>query len=192
MRDSQTASRHPVHPVVTLDYRVRIPGMFFVALFALSYFAGRPRGPILIAAIVLTGLVWPHAADFLAKRARDTKQAELRNLLADSFIVGCWIAAMTRLTPTGPAVGMMPDMEFRVGQARLEAAEGLLAFTDGVTDARGASSRYGEERLLALLSQPHNSASSLLDAIQASVAAHVAGQEQADDITLLAVRRQLP
>ncbi len=94
-----------------------------------------------------------------------------------------------RLTPTGPAVGLMPDMPFEVRQARLEAGEGLLAFTDGVTDARGASGLYGEERLLALLRKPAPSAAELLDAIEAGVLAHAAGSEQADDITLLAVRR---
>ncbi len=100
--------------------------------------------------------------------------------------------ARARLLPTGPAVGMMPEMTFQVGQARLEAGEGLLAFTDGVTDARGASGRYGEERLLALLREPYTSASSLLDSIEESVSIYSADEEQADDITLLAVRRQSP
>jgi len=94
-----------------------------------------------------------------------------------------------RLAPTGPAVGMMPEMAFAVGQARLEAGDGLLAFTDGVTDARGASGLYGEERLLALLGEVGGPAAALLDAIESAVLAHAAGWEQADDITLLAVRR---
>jgi phosphoserine phosphatase RsbU/P len=94
-----------------------------------------------------------------------------------------------RLTPTGPAVGMMPDMPFEVRETRLEAGDGLLAFTDGVTDARGASGLYGEGRLLALLDQPVSSAAELLDAIEFGVLAHAAGSDQADDITLLAVRR---
>jgi serine phosphatase RsbU (regulator of sigma subunit) len=94
-----------------------------------------------------------------------------------------------RLSPTGPAVGMLPDMAFAVGRARLEAGDGLLAFTDGVTDARGASGLYGEERLLALLRQDASPASGLLDAIEAAVLAHADGREQADDITLLAVAR---
>jgi serine phosphatase RsbU (regulator of sigma subunit) len=95
--------------------------------------------------------------------------------------------AKSRLDPTGPAVGMMPDMPFEVRETRLEAGEGLLAFTDGVTDARGASGLYGEGRLVALLGQPVASAAALLDAIEAGVLAHAAGSEQADDITLLAV-----
>ena len=96
-----------------------------------------------------------------------------------------------RLSPTGPAVGMMPDMDFRVETARLGSGEGLLAFTDGITEARGpAGELYGEERLLALI-PGISSAPSLLDAIEAAVLAHAAGREQADDITLLAVRRSL-
>jgi sigma-B regulation protein RsbU (phosphoserine phosphatase) len=94
-----------------------------------------------------------------------------------------------RLAPTGPAVGMMPDMTFEVGRARIEPGEGLLAFTDGVTDARGVSGLYGEERLLALAGQAAPSASALLDKIESAVLAHAAGWEQADDVTLLAVRR---
>jgi len=94
-----------------------------------------------------------------------------------------------RLAPTGPAVGMLPDMAFAVGSARLEPGDGLLAFTDGVTDARGVSGLYGEERLLALLRETAAPASALLDAIESAVLAHAAGCEQADDITLLAVRR---
>ena len=95
----------------------------------------------------------------------------------------------SRLSPTGPAVGMMPEAAFDVGRAGLEPGEGLFAFTDGVTDACGASGRYGEERLLALLSGPVASAASLLDSVESSVLAHAAGADQADDITLLAVRR---
>jgi sigma-B regulation protein RsbU (phosphoserine phosphatase) len=95
----------------------------------------------------------------------------------------------SRLSPTGPAVGMMPEAVFDVGRAGLESGEGLFAFTDGVTDASGASGRYGEERLLALLAGPVASAVSLLDSVESSVLAHAAGADQADDITLLAVRR---
>jgi phosphoserine phosphatase RsbU/P len=94
-----------------------------------------------------------------------------------------------RLPPTGPAVGMMTESVFEVGAARLAPGEGLLAFTDGVTDASGASGRYGEERLLSRLGRADSSAAALLDGIQADVTAHAGGADQADDITLLAVRR---
>jgi signal transduction histidine kinase len=135
MNGAQKAPKHPVHPIVALDYRVRIPGMMFVALFAVSYFAGRHHSPILIAAMILTGLVWPHAAYFLAKRARDTKQAELRNLLVDSFIVGCWIAAMSfSLWPTVAMIATMMNGNLAVGGLRF-AAKGVLGIVIGVLAA---------------------------------------------------------
>jgi signal transduction histidine kinase len=136
MKDKAPASaRHPVHPIVGLDYRVRIPGMLLVALFALSSFSGRPRGPLLIAAIVATGLVWPHAAYLLARRARDTKQAELRNLLVDSFIVGCWIVAMSfSLWPTVAMIATMMNGNLAVGGIRF-AAKGVFAILVGVLAA---------------------------------------------------------
>jgi signal transduction histidine kinase/CheY-like chemotaxis protein len=135
MSSTQTAPKHPVHPIVALDYRVRIPGMMFVALFAVSYFAGQRHSPILIAAMILTGLVWPHAAYFLAKRARDTKQAELRNLLVDSFIVGCWIAAMSfSLWPTVAMIATMMNGNLAVGGLRF-AAKGVLGIVIGVLAA---------------------------------------------------------
>ena len=101
--------------------------------------------------------------------------------------------AARRLPPTGPAVGMMPEAAFEVGRAQLAPEEGLLAFTDGITEARDERGAfYGEKRLLEVLASPISSAESLLDAIEAGVAAHVGGAEQSDDRTLLAVRRSPP
>jgi serine phosphatase RsbU (regulator of sigma subunit) len=94
-----------------------------------------------------------------------------------------------RLAPTGPAVGMMPDVAFAIAEERLASGECLLAFTDGVTDAKGASGRYGEARLASLLGHSAASAGALLDGIEADLYAHVGGTEQADDITMLAVLR---
>ncbi len=133
MRETtQASAKHPVHPIVGLDYRVRIPGMMFVALFAVSHFAGQHHGPLLIGAMVLTGLVWPHAAYFLARSAKDTKQAELRNLLTDSFIVGCWITATSfALWPATAMVATMMNANLSVGGFRF-AGKGVLAIVAGV------------------------------------------------------------
>jgi len=98
--------------------------------------------------------------------------------------------ARERLRPTGPALGMMPDMKFESRGSRLNPGETLLAFTDGVTDARDPSGAlYSEGRLLTLLAGGADSASGLLERIEAAVAAHAGGAERYDDITMLAVRR---
>ncbi len=96
-----------------------------------------------------------------------------------------------QLVRTGPAVGILPDMNFAVKQIRLEPNDMLIAYTDGVTEARNPSGTfYTDERLLALLTaEPAISAAACLDRIQADVRAFISGAEQSDDVTLLAVQR---
>jgi serine phosphatase RsbU (regulator of sigma subunit) len=97
-------------------------------------------------------------------------------------------AVLQRLEPTGPAVGLLPGLQFGVRSVTLERGDTLLAFTDGVADARspdGAS--YGEPRLFAAAAAP--SVHGVLAAIDADLEAHTAGAEPFDDITLLGVRR---
>ena len=98
--------------------------------------------------------------------------------------------AAQRLGPTGPAVGLLPGLEFRVAAATLAPGALLCAYTDGVPEHRSAAGAlYGEERLLALLAAPVPSADALLGRVLADLDVFGAGAEQADDITLLAVRR---
>ena len=89
------AKSRSFHPLVSLDYRVRVPAMFIVGLVLVSYFWDYPRSFWLWTAIVFTGIVWPQLAYLAARISPDTKAAELRNLLFDSFIIGCWTAAMS-------------------------------------------------------------------------------------------------
>jgi serine phosphatase RsbU (regulator of sigma subunit) len=98
-----------------------------------------------------------------------------------------------RLKPTGPAVGIMPDIDYDIGQIRFEPGDTLLVFTDGVTDARNPQGElFTEKRLLALLDEPVTSARGLLDRIVAALQAYMATADQFDDITMMAVRRVPP
>jgi sigma-B regulation protein RsbU (phosphoserine phosphatase) len=91
-----------------------------------------------------------------------------------------------RLGVTGPAVGLMPDLAFRVAEARLGPGEQLLAFTDGVLDARAPSGEaFGEERMLRCAAAPGGA----LAAIQRGMVEFCAGEPAFDDVTMLAVRR---
>jgi phosphoserine phosphatase RsbU/P len=96
-----------------------------------------------------------------------------------------------RLAPTGPAVGMLPDHEFRVDRITLSPGDALLLYTDGVADALSAGNeRFSEERLLSNAAQYSASAGSLLNGLFEAVDKHMAGFEQFDDITLLTVHRK--
>jgi serine phosphatase RsbU (regulator of sigma subunit) len=66
----------------------------------------------------------------------------------------------------------------------------FLAFTDGVSEARNPSGGVlGEESVLKLVREAKGSAADLLAEIDRTVAAHAAGAESFDDITMLAVLR---
>lgn len=96
-----------------------------------------------------------------------------------------------RLEPTGPAVGLFPNMDFGIGQVELEKGDVLLAYTDGVLDANSPTgSFFGEERLLSLAQQPAETAQALLDRIRGDLEGHIGQADQYDDITLLAVARR--
>ena len=96
-----------------------------------------------------------------------------------------------RLDPTGPAVGMLPDMEFNLEQTALNPGDALILYTDGVTDAlNGENEQFNEERLIASVVKSSDSAHSRLQDIVSAVDTHIAGREQYDDITLLAVHRK--
>jgi sigma-B regulation protein RsbU (phosphoserine phosphatase) len=94
-----------------------------------------------------------------------------------------------RLQPTGPAVGMLPDMPFDVETESLAPGEALLAFTDGASEARAANGAfYGEDRMLALLAAS-SGAADCIERVDADVKHHVGDAEPSDDVTMLAVSR---
>lgn len=94
-----------------------------------------------------------------------------------------------RLALTGPALGLLPEQRFSVGQAQLHPGELLLGYTDGVTEATGAAGEFGEARLHALLATPGESAEALLLAVEQALDRHGDGAEPMDDVTLVACRR---
>ena len=96
----------------------------------------------------------------------------------------------TMLPPTGPAVGMLPEIPFTAGTIVLQPGETLLVLTDGITESRAPNGMlFGDDATDALLTEPADSADILLDRVLDAVHAHAAGDPAADDVTLLAVRR---
>ncbi len=96
----------------------------------------------------------------------------------------------TMLPPTGPAVGMLPEIPFTAGTIVLQPGETLLVLTDGITESRAPNGMlFGDDATDALLTAPADSAEILLDRVLDAVHAHAAGDPAADDVTLLGVRR---
>jgi sigma-B regulation protein RsbU (phosphoserine phosphatase) len=101
-------------------------------------------------------------------------------------------AIIRRLMPTGPAVGMFPDLEFHVEQIQMEAGDLLIGFTDGATDAKNSAGElFSEERLLRCITAPWTSIFSMLFELNTELKKHIGNQDQFDDITLISFRRKL-
>ena len=95
------------------------------------------------------------------------------------------------LCPTGPAVGLYTDAPFDVREIQLEAEDVLLAYTDGVVDAQNqAGESFTKKRLEKVVTESYLTAKDLIDNISVQIKAHNIGQEQFDDITILAIRRK--
>jgi len=106
------------------------------------------------------------------------------------FIIDSQGKIKAKLSSTGPAVGMLPDLSFKVKQAKLEVGDVLFGYTDGVPEARTTSGAFfTDKKLLSLLQQPFASANALIEIISLEVLTHIDTADQFDDITMLAVRR---
>ncbi len=101
--------------------------------------------------------------------------------------------SLQELRPTGPALGMMPDMEFRAERGRLEGGHTLLAFTDGLVEARSPSAEaFGSERLHEVLrANSAVAAPELVGAVLESLKGFTRQAEPHDDLTMLAVTREM-
>lgn len=95
-----------------------------------------------------------------------------------------------RLKPTGPAVGISPEMQFEMQMVEIKPGDMLFGFTDGVTEAVSPDGDFfTKNRLLSLLEQTDASATDLVDRIKMNVLKHTGNSPISDDITMLAVKR---
>ena len=120
-----------IHPIVRLDYLPRLLGHFFVVLIVASVLYPSGASPALWGALLAQGLLWPHLAYLIARGSRDSKRAELRNLVGDAFLVGCWLAVMSfRPWPVTALVTSINIGNLSVGGVRLF-LRGLLGMAGG-------------------------------------------------------------
>jgi signal transduction histidine kinase len=120
---------------VRLDYGLRIVGHGFFGIVAVSIYHlhGLPLDTMML--VACAALVWPHLAYLVASRSQDSKNAEQRNLLVDTFLMGAfslltgldlWICVVsfTAINAANLSVG-----GFRLGVL------GVLSFLTGIVAA---------------------------------------------------------
>jgi adenylate cyclase len=106
------------------------------------------------------------------------------------FVLRAGLKPETLPLAGGPPLGTVDDFQYSIEQRQLAPGETVLAFTDGVTEAQDtAHALYSGARLERLLAAaPATDAKAVVDFVRDDVHRFAAGAEQADDITLLAVR----
>jgi phosphoserine phosphatase RsbU/P len=99
-------------------------------------------------------------------------------------------AAVERLAPSGPAVGLFPGAVWDSRRIALAPGDTVVLATDGITEAFDPEGLpFGFARLEALLAARAAAApAALIAALEAELAAFVRGCPQSDDITCLALR----
>jgi serine phosphatase RsbU (regulator of sigma subunit)/pSer/pThr/pTyr-binding forkhead associated (FHA) protein len=92
---------------------------------------------------------------------------------------------------SGPMLGLFEGLQYKSHSTEIGSGEGVLVFTDGVTEACNRKGDFFEESRLEayLAANAALPASELLRGLQAEVEQFEAGARRADDITMLALRR---
>ena len=99
--------------------------------------------------------------------------------------------ALSFLNATGSSVGIDSASRFRSAVARIEPGDVLIGYTDGVTEAMSpAGLFYTKERFFSLLKPSVSSANQMIERITVDLFSHIEHASQADDITMIAVRRE--
>jgi signal transduction histidine kinase len=88
------APKRSVHPIVKLDYPIRIVGHTASASIILSVYLASSPSPLAWAWLAFTTLAWAHLAYWLGHIATDSKRVELGCLLADTLILSAWAALL--------------------------------------------------------------------------------------------------
>ncbi|NOR22267.1 MAG: SpoIIE family protein phosphatase [Candidatus Aminicenantes bacterium] len=101
-----------------------------------------------------------------------------------------------RLEAGGLVLGFLPDQKYNQQTVKIKQGEVVVLFTDGITEAAGASSGkisenlFGEERLIEVVrASLTKSAVEIQAAILQAISDHTANAPQYDDITLVVIKR---
>ncbi|MGB9633233.1 MAG: PP2C family protein-serine/threonine phosphatase, partial [Chloroflexaceae bacterium] len=95
------------------------------------------------------------------------------------------------LRAQGVVLGIVPDPRFEQMALTLNPGDVLLLYTDGVTEAmNGERELFGDDRLAAVLrANAHHGPQEIINAVLAAVGDFAGGQSQADDITMVVIKR---
>ncbi|MBT8328888.1 MAG: SpoIIE family protein phosphatase [Desulfofustis sp.] len=166
--------------------------------FAQNKKTNRDPGEILVSAIDETNkyIAINHARAsmfatlFAAVIEQDKDELCYLNCGHDAPVVLRKSGEVERLKPGSPAIGMFADLEFNFSHLSLDRDDSIIAFTDGVTDARSPDDKpFGEKRLMTVLSDS-KSLQSRFEFLKKEITEHISEADQFDDITFIGLERK--
>lgn len=107
-----------------------------------------------------------------------------------AMVVGCDGQVRALGESTGTVVGLLPGESWGTEVAQLESGEYLVAYTDGVTEARGEGTieEFGDDRLRGAVRGQWPSANAVCAALADAAKRYTASESLADDLTVFALR----
>ncbi len=91
------------------------------------------------------------------------------------------------LAAVSPAVGILPELDYCGGEETLEPGDILIAYTDGITEARHGPDFFGEGRLVSFIEELKPKTASQLPQILINQVSDFADGKLVDDIAILSV-----
>jgi sigma-B regulation protein RsbU (phosphoserine phosphatase) len=97
------------------------------------------------------------------------------------------------LRAQGIVLGIIPQPQFEQQSMTMRPGDVLLLYTDGVTEAMNSQRElFGDDRLAAVLrANHHRGPQEIINAVLTEVTAFAENQSQADDITMVVIKRAL-
>ncbi len=106
------------------------------------------------------------------------------------LIINAGGEVIDKLKSTGPAVGILPGITYKIQQTNIDMGLTLFSFTDGLPESKNKSGEFFTmERVLNLLEKPYVTLSNLVENITERAIEHIGNEQQFDDITVLALKR---
>lgn len=105
-----------LHPAAVINHAIRSISFAYSFLVVGVLLWERGAGPIAWLLLVLQFIVYPQLVYLRARLARDSRRAELDNLLLDAVLLGAWIAALS--FPIWAAFGALFSTALNNGLAR--------------------------------------------------------------------------
>jgi phosphoserine phosphatase RsbU/P len=129
---------------------------------------------------------------FIAELDTQTGDFEYINAGHNPPLIARSLDIVEELVSGGFPLGIIPNCEYELGKTHLGKGEGLVIYSDGVSEANNSvGDEYGMERLTNIVkSNVHRSASGIRDKVESSLSDFTQSTPANDDITLVIVKRK--